>query len=96
MSDVKILKDNELKKVDGGANNNIPAAGKVYQKGISKEYARVIDFDSLNDSVDFETGVEQYVSNQNIYIKITGNSTMSVYDFLAEYQYQSESWPWYY
>ena len=68
MLDKKELKEEELKKVNGGsrsagignlAEDNVPEVGKLYNKEYSY-YARVTAVDRMSDIVSYDIGQAQY------------------------------------
>ena len=86
------LNDEELKEVSGGdlygfetVDPSVPAPGKLYRKRpYYDSIARVTSFDTITDNVEFEICETIYPSGS---LNVIGNKSMSVYDFLDEYEY---------
>ena len=86
------LNDEDLKKVSGGdlygfeyVDPSVPAPGKLYKKRpYYDSIARVVSFDTITDKVEFEICETIYPSGA---LNVIGNKSMSVYDFLDEYEY---------
>lgn len=103
MSDIKELKEEELKKVNGGsgsagtgilAENNVPEVGKLYNKEYSY-YARVTAVDKMSDMVSYDIGHAEYDASVGYRVVHTiGNSTKTIWEFLDEWEYYSMDINW--
>ena len=86
------LNDEELKEVSGGdlygfetVDPSVPAPGKLYRKRpYYDKIARVTSFNTITDKVEFEVCETIYPSGA---LNVIENKSMSVYDFLDEYEY---------
>lgn len=99
MLDKKELKEEELKKVNGGgignlAEDNVPEVGKLYNKDYSY-YARVTAVDRMSDIVSYDIGHAQYDASVGYCVVHTiGNSTKTIWEFLDEWEYYSMAINW--
>ena len=98
MLDKKELKEEELKKVNGGSgsvgigdfvDDNVPEVGKLYNKEYSY-YARVTAVDRMSDIVSYDIGQAQYDASVGYRVVHTvGNSSKTIWEFLDEWEYYS-------